>query len=84
VWIGKLFDSSKPRRLDIQGHVYEALWSPVDDRIAIKVAPTALVDDSYMRTRIRVIDADGKELARLENPGKLGASRGAPTARPSR
>jgi dipeptidyl aminopeptidase/acylaminoacyl peptidase len=73
VWIANLRDATaKPTRVEVEGHVYEAKWSPVDDRIAIKVAPTTLVDDSYMRTRIRVIELGGDVLAQIENPGKLG------------
>jgi dipeptidyl aminopeptidase/acylaminoacyl peptidase len=73
VWIANVDEpGAKATRVPVEGHVYEAQWSPVDERLAIKVAPTTLVDDSYMRTRIRVIDLAGKELARIDNPGKLG------------
>lgn len=73
VWIANLGDlSGKPARVQVDGHVYDVQWSPVDDRLAIKVAPTTLVDDSYMRTRIRVIDLGGRVLGQIDNPGKLG------------
>lgn len=61
------------RKLPIEGHVSVVEWAPQSDRLVAVVAPTPLVDDSYMRRRIRVVDAgDGTVLARIENPGKLG------------
>ena len=37
------------------------------------LAPTALVDDSYMRKKLHVVDVEsGKILARVDNPGKIG------------
>ena len=45
----------------------------MDDRILIARAPTPLVDDSYMRKRVAVVDAgSGELLASIDNPGKLG------------
>jgi dipeptidyl aminopeptidase/acylaminoacyl peptidase len=74
VWIATLEEeSSEARQLEIEGHVSAVDWSPVDDRILIARAPTPLVDDSYMRKRVAVIDgASGEVLASIENPGKLG------------
>jgi dipeptidyl aminopeptidase/acylaminoacyl peptidase len=61
------------RQLAIEGHVSDVEWAPSGERLAVAVAPTPLVDDSYMRKRIRVVDAQsGTVLARIENPGKLG------------
>jgi dipeptidyl aminopeptidase/acylaminoacyl peptidase len=74
LWTGKLFDAAEPSALPVDGHVSSVAWSPAGDRLLIKLAPTPLVDDSYMRTRVRVVDArDGKLLAAIDNPGKLGA-----------
>jgi len=73
VWVGALNDeANKPAKLALDGHVYKALWSPVDDRLAVSIAPTPTVDDSYMRTRIQIVDLAGKVLAKIDNPGKLG------------
>ncbi len=73
VWIGGLGDGAdKPAKLELEGHVYKALWSPAGDRLAVSIAPTPSVDDSYMRTRIHIVDLAGKVLGRIENPGKLG------------
>ncbi len=73
VWVGALNDEAKkPTKLELPGHVYKARWSPVDDALAVSIAPTPLVDDSYMRTRIQIVDLSGKVLAKIDNPGKLG------------
>ena len=72
LWVASL-DDPNPRQLEIDGHVSEVQWSPAGDRLAIAAAPTPLVDDSYMKRRIRIVGAaDGAELARIDNPGKLG------------
>lgn len=74
VWIAETKDGGgAARRLEVEGHVHQCVWSPVDARIALALAPTPLVDDEYMRTRVRVVDTkDGKVLRKIENPGKLG------------
>jgi dipeptidyl aminopeptidase/acylaminoacyl peptidase len=72
-WIGALFDEAKPAKLAVEGHVSTAQWNPTGDALAVTVAPSPLVDDDYMRKRIAVVSAaDGKVLAKVENPGKLG------------
>jgi len=75
LWIADLNEGgAKPRMLEGDGSVHGVAWSPVDDRIAISVSPTPQVDDEYMSQRIRVVSAaDGKVLARVDNPGKMGA-----------
>jgi dipeptidyl aminopeptidase/acylaminoacyl peptidase len=75
VWVADTADGAgTPRALPVEGHVSQVQWSPVDGRLALAVAPTPLVDDDYMRKRVRVVDArDGRELQRIDNPGKLGA-----------
>lgn len=74
VWVAKLFDEDgEPQVLALEGSVYQVHWSPVGDRLAISIAPTALVDDSYMRQRPWVIDArSGEVLARIPTEGKFG------------
>ncbi|MEJ2370339.1 MAG: S9 family peptidase [Gemmatimonadales bacterium] len=72
LWIASL-DGGEPRPVDVEGHVSSVLWSPAGDRLVLTVAPTPLVDDSYMKRRIRVVDpSSGQVTARIENPGKLG------------
>jgi dipeptidyl aminopeptidase/acylaminoacyl peptidase len=72
LWVASLA-GGEPRRLDVEGHVSGVQWSPDGDRLVVTVAPTPLVDDSYMKRRIRVVEpASGAVTARIENPGKLG------------
>jgi dipeptidyl aminopeptidase/acylaminoacyl peptidase len=82
VWIVDAFDvDAEPRMLELEGSVYRVSWSPTDERLAISVAPTPLVDDSYMRQRVRIVDvAGGTVLASIDNPGKMGEVRWSPDA----
>lgn len=82
VYVQSLEDTSaEPRKLEIEGSVQSVHWSPVDDRLAVTVAPREMIDDVIMRTRIRVVSSeDGSELARVENPGKLGQIAWSPDA----
>lgn len=62
-----------PRRIELTGSASEIHWSPTGDRIALALAPTPLIDDSYMARRVRVLDvASGRLVAEIANPGKLG------------
>jgi len=83
VWIASTREGAeKPRQLEVEGHVHQVAWSPKDDRLALAVAPTPLVDDEYMRTRVRTVDVrDGTVLQKMENPGKLGVIGWSPDAR---
>ena len=74
VWIAKVGGAPEtPRALPLEGSVHEAQWSPVDERILVTLAPTPLVDDEYMRQRIRIVDpASGEIVARIQNSGKIG------------
>ena len=74
VWIAEIGETpGKPRMLPIEGSVNAIEWSPVDERVLITLAPSPLVDDGMMRTRIRIVDpASGEIVARIQNPGKLG------------
>jgi dipeptidyl aminopeptidase/acylaminoacyl peptidase len=75
VWIVALDDpEAEPKALDLGGSASELHWSPTGDRLALALAPTSLIDDHYMRRRIHVVDSDsGVVVARIDNPGKLGA-----------
>jgi dipeptidyl aminopeptidase/acylaminoacyl peptidase len=73
VWIAPLDGSTAPRDLDIPGSVSAVDWHPTRPELAVVVAPTSLVDDSYMSKRVRVVNADtGQITEKIENPGKLG------------
>lgn len=72
VWVAPVAGGDA-RRVPVDGSVHHVYWSPDGDRLALAVAPTPSVDDSYMFTRVRVVDAGtGEIVARIDNPGKLG------------
>jgi dipeptidyl aminopeptidase/acylaminoacyl peptidase len=61
-------------QLNASGAVFDFQWSPDGSSIAAAVAPRNLVDDSYMFTRLKLIDpASGSMSDLVENPGKLGS-----------
>lgn len=62
-----------PHRIPVTGTVSAATWSPDRSKLAISVAPTSLVDDSFMRQQILIIDHETREvLAEVDHVGKLG------------
>ncbi len=74
LWVGELFADAAPKRLEVEGHLYQVDWCPVADQLLITRTPTPLVDDQYMRQRAAIVDAaSGAVLAGIENPGKLGS-----------
>lgn len=74
VWIGPIGDDApKPTKLELTGSASKPHWSPTGDRIAVALAPTPLIDDTYMARKVHVVDvSSGKDIARIDNPGKLG------------
>ena len=73
VWVGKLFGNfADAEPLPIAGHVHQVAWRPHAEELAVSVTPTPAVDDRYVRQRVRVVSAaDGHEILRIDNPGKL-------------
>jgi dipeptidyl aminopeptidase/acylaminoacyl peptidase len=77
VWIasrpGNGAEFSGARMLSLEGNASSLSWSPDGGRVLVALAPTPLLDDSYMHRRLRVVDAaSGQILTRIKNPGKLG------------
>ncbi|MFK8111281.1 MAG: prolyl oligopeptidase family serine peptidase [Rubripirellula sp.] len=80
VWIASIDTSStqidskaEPRMLDLDGSALDALWNPSGQELAVVLAPTPSVDDSYMFKRAHVVDAQsGRVIRSIGNPGKLG------------
>jgi len=73
VWIAAADGSGKPDSLDLSGSASFVEWSPSGRQLVVVLAPTPLVDDSYMFKRVAIVDADaGKVVERIDNPGKLG------------
>jgi len=65
-------EQATPRVLDLEGSAQAVAWSPAGDRLAVKVSPRQLVDDTLVFTRIRIVGLDGEVIGRIDNPGKLG------------
>lgn len=78
IWIAPLDGDGKARMLEIDGSVQDVAWSPAGDRLAIKVTPRQLIDDTLVFARIRIVDLQGKEIGRIDNPGKLGEMKWSP------
>lgn len=58
----------------IDGQCYSAHWSPDGTKISVSTAPTALVDDSYMKQHIHILDANSfSKLGTIDHAAKLGA-----------
>ena len=84
VWVARIEDwkATSVKMLDLRGSASSLAWSPVGPVLAICLAPTPLIDDHYMRRRIHFVHADnGKVLARVDNPGKLGQLAWSPDGR---
>jgi dipeptidyl aminopeptidase/acylaminoacyl peptidase len=66
-------DVSEPRALELTGSASRLSWSPAGDKLAVALAPTSLIDDSYMSRRIHILDAaSGEVTGRIDTTGKLG------------
>jgi dipeptidyl aminopeptidase/acylaminoacyl peptidase len=73
VRLAELDAAGEPRTLDLPGSASDVRYSPSGDRLAVALAPTPSVDDSYMERRVHVVSvADGRVVAKLEHEGKLG------------
>jgi dipeptidyl aminopeptidase/acylaminoacyl peptidase len=72
--------------LDLKGSASLLKWSPAGDQLLLALAPTALVDDEYMKRKVHVVDVANTGsagvspaiVAKFDNPGKLGALAWAP------
>ncbi|MEW4568880.1 S9 family peptidase [Tautonia sp. JC769] len=72
-------DAGDPKALELDGSASELSWSPDGEHLAVALAPTPSVDDSFMKRKVHVIEAESGEVVRaLDNPGKLGAVRWSP------
>ena len=82
IWIAPVDGSATPKAIDVDGSAAELHWSPAGTRIAVALAPTSLVDQSYTSQRVHVVDvASGKVIAKTANPGKLGSIAWSPDGR---
>ncbi len=66
-------DEGTTKNVAIEGQCYSIHWSPDGSKISVSTAPTALVDDSYMKQRIHILDANTFSLvATIDHAAKLG------------
>jgi dipeptidyl aminopeptidase/acylaminoacyl peptidase len=73
VWIVAIDGTGTPKPLDLQGSASFVEWSPSGRELAVVLAPTSLIDDSYMAKQVHVVDVDaGHTVARINHQGKLG------------
>jgi dipeptidyl aminopeptidase/acylaminoacyl peptidase len=83
VWIARVGDDGpSPRSLGLDGSAHQVEWAPDGTRLAVAVAPSALVDDRYMFQKVHVVKADSGEItAVVDYAGKLGAVQWSPDGR---
>lgn len=74
VWLLEIgSDEPEASRVELPGHPSALEWSPDSRRYAVALAPTPLVDDSYVRRGLYIVDAaEGRVERRVEHIGKLG------------
>lgn len=61
------------KSISLDGHCYAAHWSPDGSKLSISVAPIALVDDSYMKKVINILDANTFQVInKVSHAAKLG------------
>lgn len=64
---------ANPQFIDVNGSVYMMNWNADGTKLAVSVAPTTSVDDSFMKQQVMVVNGStGKVIATVENEGKLG------------
>ena len=83
VWVADLSqEDPEPVMLPLEGSASSLRWSPAGKTLVLTLAPTPLVDDSYVGRKIRFVDAEtGHIVAGAENPGKLGSMSWSPDGR---
>ena len=66
-------DDQEARMLSLDGSASDVHWSPTGQELAVVLAPTPSVDDSYMKKQVHVVEVESDRMVRsLEQRGKLG------------
>lgn len=80
VWIADLSEQEpQAKPLELQGAPQALRWNPAADRLAVSLAPTPFVDDTYMNLKLVYVDPDNGELhGGYSPPGKMDAFRWSP------
>jgi dipeptidyl aminopeptidase/acylaminoacyl peptidase len=82
IWVATPGTAEKARLIDIAGAASDLRWSPAGNNIAVAIAPTSAIDESYTSRRVTVIDTvSGSTVATLATPGKLGEIAWSPDGR---
>lgn len=61
---------------DVQ--VISAQWSPNDEQLLVRTAPTPLIDDYYMSSQYHIMSLNGETVASIPTEGKLGKAEFSP------
>jgi len=72
IWLATLDDPAAPRAIKLPGSASELKASPAGESIAVALASTPGVDDSFTGRQVHVTLAGPGGLTRFETPGKLG------------
>jgi len=72
LWLATMDDANHPRLVKLPGSASELRANPVGEQLAVALAPSPTVDDSFTRRKVHVTLAGSGGLTRFENPGKLG------------
>ena len=65
-------EEAEPKKLDIDGSVISAKFSPANDQLLVQTAPTPLIDDVYMKKSLQVVDLEGNTVVKFKTEGKQG------------
>jgi dipeptidyl aminopeptidase/acylaminoacyl peptidase len=72
--------TAKPKPVPLKGHPSDLRWSPDGKNLLLALAPDPLVDSSYMRKKLQVIDSQtGSVVTAIDHQGKLGGSTMSPS-----
>jgi dipeptidyl aminopeptidase/acylaminoacyl peptidase len=72
LWLATIDDAAPPQLVKLSGSASELRSNPVGEQLAVALAPTPTVDDSFTRRKVHVTLAGPAGLVRFNNPGKLG------------
>ncbi len=72
VWLATIDDPAPPKAIKLPGSASELRASPVGEQLAVALAPSPSVDDSFTSRKVHVTLAGPAGLVRFDNPGKLG------------
>jgi len=76
------FSGDDSRAIPLEGDFYVLHWSPDGNMLAASLAPTSLVDDSYMKKAVIIIDASTLQIkGKVDHTAKLGRIRWSPDSR---